>query len=217
VSGLPEADLGSPTTLLLARHARTGETDRVMRGGDGDGPDLDAAGREQADRLAWWVSRAPEGYRPVAVISSPALRARRTARAAAAALGLESQVHPDWAEVSLGDWDGLGYREISLGWPDLYRQWQESATVAPPGGESLSQVSARVAGALEDVVQKYAGQAVLVISHSAPVRTVLAAALDCGPSAFWRLRVDPASVSVMRWWADGNCEVAGVNTTPPLW
>jgi broad specificity phosphatase PhoE len=152
----------------------------------------------------------------VAVISSPLLRARQTASAVATALDLEPQMDDDWAEVGLGDWDGLSYAEIAAGWPEQYRDWRRSTAVAPPNGESLDDVAQRVAGACDRLVRAHPGRTVVVLSHTAPIRIVLARALTAGPAALWRLRIDPTSVSGLRFWADGGCEVAGVNSTAHL-
>ena len=156
------------------------------------------------------------GTRPVAVIASPLLRSRQTAIVLAEALGLEPQFEGDWAEVSLGDWDGLGYAEMAAGWPDTFRDWRRSTAVAPPNGESLDEVAKRVGAACDRLVTAYPGQTVVVVSHTAPIRTVLARALAAGPAALWRLRVDPTAISVVRFWADGGCEVATVNSAAHL-
>ena len=155
---------------------------------------------------------APTLERPVHVLASPLLRARQSATALGAALGLQPQLDDDWAEVSLGDWDGLSYAEIAEGWPAEYLAWRTSTAVAPPHGESLDDVARRVGAACDRVVAEHPGRTVLVVSHTAPIRTVITRALDAGPTALWRLRVDPAAVSVVRFWADGGCEVGCVNS-----
>jgi broad specificity phosphatase PhoE/ribonuclease HI len=221
------ADLGEPTTLILVRHGRTDDTDQQRARGRGTtGPSLNQPGQEQAAQLAGFLVHSfsnenpyPEtalGTRPVAVISSPLLRARQTASAVATALDLEPQMDDDWAEVGLGDWDGLSYAEIAAGWPEQYRDWRRSTAVAPPNGESLDDVALRVAGACDRLVRAHPGRTVVVLSHTAPIRIVLARALTAGPAALWRLRIDPTSVSGLRFWADGGCEVAGVNSTAHL-
>jgi broad specificity phosphatase PhoE len=152
------------------------------------------------------------GGRPVAVVASPLLRARQTAAALASALGLEPQFDPGWAEVALGDWDGLDYAAMASGWPDRFRDWQGSTAVAPPNGESLDDVAHRVGAARDRLVAAHQGRTVVVVSHTAPIRTVLAQALAAGSAALWRLRIDPTALSVVRFWADGGCEVATVNS-----
>jgi hypothetical protein len=36
-------------------------------------------------------------------------------------------------------------------------------------------------------------------------------ALDAGDVALWRLRIDPGSLTVVRYWSDGGAEVLTVN------
>ena len=207
------ADLGRPATVILVRHGRTEDTEqRRVRGGSSAGPQLAPAGRLEARRLAEVVGGWPDAGRPVAVVTSPLLRARQTADLLGAALDLEPVEDDDWAEVSLGDWDGLSYAEIADGWPDEYRAWRASTAVAPPHGESLDDVAKRAGAACDRVIERHPGRTVLVVTHTAPIRTVLRRALEAGPAALWRLRVDPVRISVLRFWADGGCEVGTVNS-----
>jgi ribonuclease H / adenosylcobalamin/alpha-ribazole phosphatase len=230
-----DADLGAPATIILVRHGSTDDTDQQhARGGDGAGPPLNEKGRRQAHLLARVIADqagADHGYelpigrppwvevlgrRPVAVITSPMRRASETAEVLAAPLGLEPVVEGGWAELALGVWDGLGYAEIVDGWPEEYNAWRSSPAVAPPGGESLDAVAQRAGAACDRLVGAYPGRTVLVISHTAPIRAVIARALDAGPAALWRLRIEPAAVSVLRVWSDGGCEVSTVNSTGHL-
>jgi phosphohistidine phosphatase SixA len=71
--------------LHLLRHAHAGDA------GGFSGPDeerpLSAKGEEQAERLGRFL--ADVGFRPDAIVSSPKVRAARTAEIVAAALGLD--------------------------------------------------------------------------------------------------------------------------------
>jgi probable phosphoglycerate mutase len=147
-------------------------------------------------------------------VSSPLRRARRTAEVIAAALGVAPGVDAAWAELSLGEWDGLGHAQIAAGWPAEYVAWRADPAATPPGGESIEDVARRVRAARDRLVAAHPGGTVLVVSHTAPIRAVVADALDAGPAAMWRLRIDPASMTVLRYWADGGCEVAAVNLSP---
>jgi broad specificity phosphatase PhoE/ribonuclease HI len=197
---------------LLAEHA---QVDRDAAAGSPDSPS-DSLPDSPAVAPAKSPAESLLGTRPVAVVASPLLRSRQTANVLAEALGLEPQFEGDWAEVSLGDWDGLGYAEMAAGWPDTFRDWRRSTAVAPPNGESLDEVAKRVGAACDRLVTAYPGRTVVVVSHTAPIRTVLARALAAGPAALWRLRVDPTAISVVRFWADGGCEVATVNSAAHL-
>jgi phosphohistidine phosphatase len=72
--------------LYLLRHAHAGDPDAW------DGPDdarpLSPKGRAQAERVGAWLARLD--FRPVAIVSSPKLRARETAELVAAALGRQA-------------------------------------------------------------------------------------------------------------------------------
>nr|WP_269327341.1 histidine phosphatase family protein [Kineosporia mesophila] len=183
----------------MVRHASTAVTGRVPSGGDEVGPQLSPSGLSEARAL----SLPSTGV----LLSSPMLRARQTAEA----LGLPSRVAPDWAELRLGDWNGLSYREIAARWPQEYAQWRESAAARPPGGESVLDLQSRIADAVARLRSEHAGRSVVVVTHTGPIRAAVASALDAGPAAFWRLRIDPASVTTLRYWADGGVEVAAVN------
>jgi ribonuclease H / adenosylcobalamin/alpha-ribazole phosphatase len=208
-----------PTTLLLVRHASTEWTaSRRVCGGDDAGPALSDEGVEEARRLAKALAAGelaalvPE---PVAVVSSPQLRARQTADVLAAGLpGMpDPAVTEDdaWGELRFGAWHGLTYAEVRAGWADEFRAWAGSTTATPPGGESLDALAARVAAATGELAVRHPGAAVLVVSHVGPVRAAVAGALGDAAGAYWRLRVSPASLSVVRRWPDGGAEVAAVN------
>ncbi len=211
-------DLGSPTTLLLIRHGHTDQTGQVLAGGDDVGPGLDSAGRQAVSRLASVLADLPaepgSGHsgRPCAVISSSALRARQTAGLIGGVTGLEPQIDDDWQEVRAGYWHGLPVTQIVERWPELYRAWCTSSSVAPPNGESSDQLVARVALAADRLVTAHRGQVVAVVCHAGPIQALLCAALGADPVAARRLRIDPASVSVLRRWCDGGCEVSMVNS-----
>ena len=183
-----EPDLGPPTTLVLVRHARTAFTGRTFTGGPGDGPGgefgppLDDEGERQAVRLAARF-RTPEDDlpAPAALVCSPYLRTRQTAHWIGSSLGLPPVVDDGWIEV------------------------------AAPEETAVPVLVRRVGVARDRLLAEHAGRCVVVVTHAGPVRAVISAALAAGPEAIWRLRTDPASLSVVRYWSDGGCEVVGVN------
>lgn len=214
------ADLGPPTTLILVRHGRTvmTETHRMAGGGGTFDPSLSELGRQDAARARAVLTRLADGHlgepiRPVAVVASPMARTRETAAVIADGLGLPVEFDAGFVENDYGDWDGHTYAEISRRWPEELSAWQGSSAVAPPGGESLDDHVARVTRSRDALVAARPGQAVVVVSHVTPIRSILRDALDAGLAAMWRIRIDPCSVSITRQWADGSAEVSCINVT----
>ncbi|MDP9828166.1 histidine phosphatase family protein [Kineosporia succinea] len=181
------------------RHASTASTGVVPAGGDDPGPPLSPAGLLQAQALRLDAD---------VLLTSPMTRCVQTARA----LGPEPVVAPEWSELRLGEWNGLSYREIAARWPAEYTAWRESPAARPPGGESVHDLSGRTDAAVHLLRSSHPGRVVAVVTHTGPIRAVVASALEAGPAAFWRLRIDPASVTTLRFWADGGVEVVGVNS-----
>lgn len=214
------ADTGPPTTLILVRHGRTAMTEqhRMAGGGGRFDPPLSELGRGDADRARAYLDLIAGGgvhgvVAPSVVLSSPMARTRETAQIAAAGLGLPVGIEPGFVENDYGHWDGLTYPEISERWPEEMRAWQGSPDYAPPGGESLTAHVDRVLRARDDVLRRYPGRCVLVVSHVTPIRALVRAAMDAGVAAMWRMAVDPCSFSITRHWGDGGAEVTCLNRT----
>jgi len=226
-AGLPRASVpareGEATTLVLARHGRTADTERgVFAGRDGADLPLSAVGRADADRLATGLQgpgtpRSPvPGVGPVtAIVTSPMLRTRETAQRAADRLGLDVGVDEGWAEVAMGELNGLTYADALRSHPEGLTAWRGDTGAAPPGGESFDALAARVAVARERTVAAHPAGVVLVVTHGGPVRVVVRQALDAGPAALWRLRVTPCALTLVRYWPDGGIELVTVNTPTP--
>ncbi|WP_040865752.1 bifunctional RNase H/acid phosphatase [Nocardia exalbida] len=203
---------GRPTRLLLLRHGQTELSVQRRYSGRGN-PPLTALGREQAARAAKMLA-AKGGI--AAVISSPLGRARETAEAAAAALGVPVEVHDGLIETDFGEWEGLTFAEAAQRDPGLHARWIGDPTVAAPGGESFEEVLERVQAALRDLLGRYPGANVVVVSHVTPIKTLLRLALDAGPALLYRLHLDLASLSIAEFYLDGGSSVRLVNDTSYL-
>jgi ribonuclease H / adenosylcobalamin/alpha-ribazole phosphatase len=204
-------DLGTPTALVLLRHGQTAFTAaRRFSGSDGDGPPLDAVGRDQADRAA--IALATTGA--VAVVSSPTLRTRETAEIVARGLGVDVYVDEDWRECGFGAWDGLTFAEVSERFPEELAAWLGNLGAAPPGGEALNAMIRRVGDARDRTLARYPGQAVVVVTHSMPIRAMVRSALDAPEHALFRMQPAPASITEVHVYADGTTSLVGFSRQP---
>jgi probable phosphoglycerate mutase len=204
------APTSRPTRFVLVRHGSTDHSAEKRFSGRNT-LQLNEVGQRQAGALAG------RSYGKVtAVVSSPLLRARQTADAIAAPLGLSVEIVDDLVETDFGAWEGLTFDEARANNPAELDAWLASPDTAPPGGESFSAVGRRVRRAREAVIAAHPEGVVVVVTHVTPIKTLIRFALDAPPSAMFRLQLDTASVSKVDYFADGNSWVRLVNDTSHL-
>jgi alpha-ribazole phosphatase len=181
------------TTIYLVRHGSVvgAETRRFI--GHLDVP-LSAMGEAEVTALG----RRLAGVKLAAVYSSDLARTRRTAEILAAHNGLEAVPLPELREFSMGRWEGLTAAEIRALDPAAFEAWMSDVgRFQFPGGESLSDVSARAWPAFEDIAARHPGARVLVVAHGGPNRIVMCRALGVPPERILALGQDYAALSVL--------------------
>jgi broad specificity phosphatase PhoE len=172
---------GTMDTLVLVRHAESvgnvadararqagaGRLDLDTR--DPDTP-LSERGVRQATVLAQHVAQT-EVRRPDVVLSSPYLRAARTARIVAEAIGTEPAWDERLRERDLGVFDGLTGSGIRASHPEEAERRSRLGKFyyRPPGGESWTDVALRVRHVLLDLALTHAGRSVWVFTHQAVI------------------------------------------------
>lgn len=165
---------------------------------------LNEEGRGQVSRLGERLrERSLE-----AVYASPLERTRETAQAIAGPQGLEVQIEEAIGEVNYGDCTGLWGPDVID--DPAWRHWNEHRGESRcPGGESMVEIQARVAGALLNIAGRHKGE-VAVVRHGDPIRAAVAYFLGVPLDLFLRIEIDPASVSIVQiepW----GVKVKGVN------
>jgi len=197
---------GPVTTLVLVRHGATGLTasKRFSGGLAGSNPGLTDEGRAQVREVADWLS--PIGGAVHVVVTSPVRRTRESAEILAERLGVGWVEEPGLAEMEFGTWDGLTFEEVQDKRPDEIEAWVGSLDVAPGGGESFREVEKRVLDALSRVLERYAGETVVVVTHVTPIKILVAHAIDAPLSAVFRMELSTASVSVVSFFGDADSD-----------
>ena len=199
------------TVTHLLRHGRTEHTPERRFSGSSDLP-LSQAGRADAAAAA----RHLAGRGIDVIVCSPLQRTRQTAEAAAEVLGVPVEVEADLRELDFGAWEGLTADEAQVKSPLAFRRWSGALDVRPPSGESVADVSARVARARARVLERHAGKTVLVVSHMMPIKLLLAAGLGVSDDVVHRVFLEAASLSTVTWSSDGRTSVRLVNDTSHL-
>ncbi|HEY2766212.1 MAG TPA: bifunctional RNase H/acid phosphatase [Pseudonocardiaceae bacterium] len=203
---------GPPTRMLLLRHGQTEYSAQRRYSGHRDLP-LTEMGERQAAAAAARLA-ITDGV--AAVISSPTLRARQTAKPVADALGVALNVNDGLIETDFGAWEGLTFAEARERDPDLHARWLTDTSIAPPQGESMDAVHRRVRRVRDQLIAEYGRATLVVVTHVTPIKALLRMALDAGPALFYRLHLDLASLSIAEFFPDGPASVRLVNDTSHL-
>lgn len=182
------------TRLILVRHGEA-EGNRELRYlGVSDVP-LTAHGLAQADRLA----EAVAALSPTALYTSPLQRARQTASAISTATHLPPHPLDALREMDFGAWERLSRAEAAARNPELLAAWEGGADWAPPDGESLTQVGARITTCAELLTARHPGQTIALVSHVGPIKALVCAALELSPVGARHMWLDTASLSLVEW------------------
>ncbi|MGC4855647.1 bifunctional RNase H/acid phosphatase [Micromonospora sp. DT4] len=202
------------TRLILVRHGETAYTEQGRYSGRGDVP-LSERGRAQAAATGARVAALAPSV--AAVLSSPLSRCTATAAAIVEAIGdVPVRTEADLIECDFGQWEGRTFAEVRQQWPGEMDAWLASARIAPPGGESFTQVAERVRRVVDALPTAYPGETVVVVSHVSPIKLALRDALAATDAFLHRLFLDAAGISVLDLWPDGGIAVRTVNDTAHL-
>lgn len=147
-------------------------------------------GREQSQAAARFL----KGRGVVAVISSPAGRARETAEVLRRSLGLgeassEARVRPlDLGRASDG---------APLDWDQRIAEWEAGRDPSPPGGESLEQLGRRVLELVGSLRPAHAGSSVVLVAHSEVIGAFIGALEGRPGAASWPPKIPNGSLTVV--------------------
>ena len=124
---------------------------------------------------------------------SPSLRTRQTVELILQGRNVERVADERLCELDFGKWDGLTYDEIERRDREhVYAWYDDPWQVAPPEGETLAALDARVTSWLDDVsAQHQPGDTLLVVAHGGPLRWLLASYAECDPSRFASVKIGP--------------------------
>ncbi|HVC60883.1 MAG TPA: histidine phosphatase family protein [Acetobacteraceae bacterium] len=201
------------TRFWLIRHALVDENARAILYGVMDVALCETTLLEQAPMYRSLAERLP---REAHWIVTPLSRTRRTAQAifAAGYPPAELTVEPGLIEQSLGEWQGLPHAELP---PRLtlpkHAFWPLAGGEAPPGGETMAAVIARVGPTLERLARQHDGRDVIAVAHGGSIRAAVAHALRIGPDNALHLSVQNLSLTRLERYPEG-WRVACVNELP---
>ncbi len=181
--------------LYLVRHGETKSNIERRYQGWSESP-LSQAGIRQAEKAAHFLGRQNLS----GLYCSDLSRAFHTARVIGNSSGLKPEATPLLREINFGQWEGLNYEEIENGWGNEIRLWLDDPfNNSAPNGETLGEVSERMRNFLEHLTEQSRDEKrIAAVSHGGSIRALLYHVLDLDTSSFWDIKIDNASISLIR-------------------
>lgn len=125
-----------------------------------------------------------------AVFTSPLQRCVKLAHA----LSLAEIKHDNrLKELHFGEWEMQAWDDIPR---EMFDVWaQNYAELAPPNGETFSQLQQRGIAFLNDLMNEYTSKHVVVVTHGGMIRAMLAHVLNMQLKGLFRFNVDYGSIT----------------------
>jgi len=196
-----------PTLVLLVRHGQTPTTGSVLPG-RAAGLHLADKGNQQAATAAERIAKL-KGV--AAIYASPLERTRETAAPIGKAIGQRVHVHKGLLECDFGAWTGKELKAL-MKLPEWQTVQRYPSGFRFPDGESFAEMQTRIVSAVQGLVAKHPGEAIVVVSHADPIKAAVAHALGTHLDLFQRIVVSPCSVTAIAYGAGGPTVLA-VNST----
>ncbi len=207
------------TRIIAIRHGETPWNRNLRVQGHMDIP-LSEVGQNQSRLLARALA---EREQIDAIYSSDLVRAHDTARPTADAIGVPIVLTPALRERCFGDYEGMTFAQVGEAWPEQSERWRkrDPEWTPPGGGESLSQLHARLKLTVDEIAARHVGQHIALFTHGGVLDVIyrLAAGLGLKDARTWqlgnaavnRLLWTPAGLSLVGWGDDTHLEGASLD------
>ncbi|KUK82961.1 MAG: Fructose-2,6-bisphosphatase [Pelotomaculum thermopropionicum] len=179
--------------IYLIRHGETEWNALMKYQGQTDVP-LSDNGRRQAEL----ISKRLASERIQGIYASDLIRAYETANIISAHHDLRVKTVPNLRELNFGAWEGLTQKELKETFANEIRQWWKNPlSTRIPGGESLNEMVERSVKVIKNLVEKHAGENVVVVTHGGVIRSIVGSVLEMDLNKYWRLRLDNACLNII--------------------
>jgi alpha-ribazole phosphatase len=188
---------GKPTCrILLFRHGETTNSKEVCFNGHYD---VGLSKRGQKQFQHWADILKQETFK--AVYSSDLQRTRNSAQFIGQQNGLEPVSYFELRELSFGTWEGMSVAEVERTYPGQMKERMESvATFQADGGETYSQLQARVIPKFEEIVSRHPNDKIAMVCHGGVNRVILGHLLGISIDKIFRIHQDYAALNIIQYY-----------------
>ena len=195
------------TRLYLMRHGQVAGFEEKRYNGQADVP-LTQLGVQQFELLAERLESLPIA----AIYSSDLSRCANGSQLLSERLGLQAVTMADFRERHIGQWEGHTWQELQELYP---REWaarlQSVGNFRVPGGESPQDVHERVMPALQEILQRHAGQDVALVGHGGVNRVILLNAIGAPLDCLFHIEQDYGCLNIIDYQSEGGALVRLLN------
>lgn len=156
------------TKIIMVRHGFSLANEAKKFAGHWD-IELTELGKKQAEKAGAYFKEHPVDV----LYSSDLLRAYQTAEPIGKALGLPIHKDTGLREIKAGEWEGISFDDMAVQYPKEAEIWvSDIGRSRCPGGESVAELTERIAGAVRRIAEKHDGQTVCITTHATPIRAL---------------------------------------------
>jgi Fructose-2,6-bisphosphatase len=180
------------TTVYMTRHGQTEWNVEHRLQGHRDSP-LTALGIRQAE----WLEEALRGVKLDLIATSSSPRAVHTAHLIKGNRDVPLIESEQLKEISLGIWEGRKQDEIKQENPQQFHHfWNDPGQFRVEGSETYREVSSRAVSFLHELLQRYEGQTILLVTHTVVFKLLMAYCEQRPLEQLWELPyIYPACLS----------------------
>lgn len=195
------------TTLHLLRHGQVEGYETRRYNGQGDTP-LTDLGRQQSAAFAGRFQHRTLS----AIYSSDLMRCRMAADQIALLQTVKVQYCSELRELHAGDWEGRPWEQLQRQYPELWQaRLDDIINVAPPAGESVLEMAARVRPFIKKIITEHAGGEVVVVAHGGVNRVILLDAIGASLECLFHIEQDYGCYNIIEYFTNGIATVKRLN------
>ncbi len=159
---------------------------------------LDLPLSDEGEKQAVWLQKALDPAAIGAVYCSDLVRSRRTAEIVAGPKGIPVTALRALREISLGEWEGLSFADITRRFPDEFKaRGADIGYYRVPGGESFADCSLRVIAAFRDILGAAQGD-LAIVGHAGVNRVLLGHILGMPVTNVFRIAQNYGCINIIQ-------------------
>ncbi|MEO1619608.1 MAG: histidine phosphatase family protein [Cyanobacteria bacterium J06632_3] len=206
------------TTVIIVRHGQSTSNAKRIIQGQHDTAVLTELGEQQAQT----VGKTLDSLSLDAVYCSPLKRAHRTCELIVETIKQTGNAVPDinvtgqLKEISLPLWESRSFDDVEAEYPDMYKAWRHDAKnfkMPLPNADDTTtdfyparEIWERASQFWQQtILEKHAGQTVLIVAHSAINRALVGSAIGLGPESLNSMGQGNCAINVLNFmgsWED---------------